>query len=120
MLCLAGLLFVPILPVSVGLRVMLAAIWLGVCGSEWHAMWHGYSRCRGLRIVADGRVERQCRDGAWQPARLCTGSVVLPRFAWLRIKPRGERAYAELLRGEIHESENWRRLQVIWRHIGAV
>jgi hypothetical protein len=120
LLCLAGLGLVPLLPVSATLKTVLAAIWLGLCGHEWHAMWRGYAHhSGGLRITADGHIERQCRDGAWEPARLCTGSMVLPRIAWLRIKPRGMRPYAELVSGEICKSEDWRRLQVIWRHIGA-
>ncbi len=119
-LSLVGLGFVPLLPVSVGLKSLLAAMWLGLCSYEWHAMWRGYAESGDLRIAADGRVDRQCRDGTWQPARLCVGSVVLPRFAWLRIAPRGMQPFAELVSGEIRKNEDWRRLQVIWRHIGAV
>jgi hypothetical protein len=120
LLCLAGLCFVPLLPVSVELKCVLAATWFGLCGYEWSALWRGYAGSGSLRIAADGHVDRQCRDGSWRPARLCAGSIVLSRFAWLRIEPRGMRPYAELVRGEIRKSEDWRRLQVIWRHIGAV
>ena len=119
-LCVAGLGFVPLLPVSVGLKVLLASLWPGLCGYEWHAQWQGYAQSGGLRIAAGGRVERQCRDGTWQPARLRAGSLVLSRLAWLRIESRDMRPYAELVRGDCRESEDWRRLQVIWRHIGAV
>ena len=118
-LWLAGLGFVPLLPVSVTLKTFLAATWVGLCSYQWQAMWRGYTRSGCLRIAADGHVERQRADGAWEPARLCAGSVVLPRLAWLRIEPRGMPAYAELVSGEIRVSDDWRRLQVIWRHIGA-
>ncbi|NCF22967.1 MAG: hypothetical protein GWP60_00385 [Gammaproteobacteria bacterium] len=119
-LCLAGLGLVPLLPVSTTLRAVLAGLWFGLCGREWYAMFRGYAGSGSLHIAAGGQVRRQCSDGTWQPARLCAGSIVLPRFAWLRIKPRGMRPYAEPVRGECHESQEWRRLQVIWRHIGAV
>lgn len=119
-LCLAGLGFVPLLPVSLKLKALVASVWLGLSGYEWSALWRGYAQSGGLRIAAGGHVERQCSDGSWQPARLGTGSVVLRRHAWLRIEPRGMRPYAELVRGDCRESEEWRRLQVIWRHIGAV
>ena len=119
-LCLAGLGFVPLLPVPIEIKALLAAVWLGLCGCEWHALWRGYARSGGLRIAAGGHVERQCADGTWRPARLCPGSVVLPRLAWLRIETRGMRPYAELVCGDCRKSEDWRRLQVIWRHVGAV
>jgi len=119
-LCLAGLGFVPLLPVSVELKAVLAAAWLGLCGYEWHALLRGYARSGSLRIAAGGHVERQRRDGSWQPARLCAGSMVLPRFAWLRIDSPDMRPYAEPVCGDCGKSEDWRRLQVIWRHIGAV
>ena len=120
MLSLVGLGFVPLLPVSGELKTGCAAVWLGLCGHEWVALWRGYTRSRGLRIAAGGHVERECRDGSWQPARLCAGSIVLPRVAWLRIDPPNMSPYAEPLRGDCSESEDWRRLQVIWRHVGAV
>ena len=119
-LCLAGLGFVPMLPISVPLKLVLAAAWFVLCSVEWHAFRRGYARSGCLRITAGGSVERQSLDGTWQPAALAAGSVVLPRAAWLRIKPPGMRPYAELVTGDCRRSEEWRRLQVIWRHIGAV
>ncbi len=119
-LCLAGLGFVPLLPVSVELKALLGAVWLGLCGYEWHSLWLGYALSGSLRIAAGGHVERECADGTWRPARLRPGSVVLSRLAWLRIESRGMRPYAELVCGDCRQSEEWRRLQVIWRHIGAV
>ena len=119
-LCLAGLGFVPMLSLPVPLKLFLAATWLALCGFEWHAFRRGYARSRRLRITVGGSVERQSLDGTWKPATLGAGSVVLPRVAWLRIEPRGMQPYAELVTGDCRRSEEWRRLQVIWRHIGAV
>ena len=116
---LAGLIIVPTLPLAATLRVALAIAWTGLCSYEWLAMWRGYVTGGRLRIDAGGSVERQCLDGTWESARLCAGSVVVSRFAWLRIAPPGMRPYAELVAGDGRESEDWRRLQVIWRHIGA-
>ena len=118
-LSMAGLGFVPFLPVAGEIKAGLAAIWLGLCGYEWIALWRGYARSGSLRIAAGGHVERECRDGSWQPARLCAGSMVLPRCAWLRIDPPNMPPYAEPVRARCSKSEDWRRLQVIWRHIGA-
>lgn len=119
MLTLAGLALVPLVPVSAVQKAVLAMAWLVLSGRECHAFWRGYAGGGALRVAADGQVLRQCRDGGWQPARLCPGSVVLPRLAWLRLEPPGMRPYAELVRAKTQKSEDWRRLQVIWRHIGA-
>lgn len=119
MLFVAGLAFVPLLAVPGGLKGMLAVTWAGLCGYEWLACRRGYAASSALRIAAGGHVERQCGDGSWQSVRLCAGSVVLSRFAWLRVAPPGAGAYSEPLSAARHESEDWRRLQVIWRHIGA-
>lgn len=119
MTCPAGLALVFLLTLDTPLKSVLAITWIGLCGYEWLALWRGYATGGKLRIAAGGRAERQRLDGTWEPANLCPGSVVLPRIAWLRIAPRGGRAYAELVCAGNHGSEDWRRLQVIWRHIGA-
>lgn len=119
LLFVAGLAFVPLLAVTPGLKTVLAITWVCLCGYEWLAFRRGYAASHALRIAAGGHVERQGRDGSWQPVRLCAGSVVLSRFAWLRVAPPGAGAYSEPLSAACHESEDWRRLQVIWRHIGA-
>ena len=119
LLFLAGIACVTLLAVSAGLKGVIAVIWVCLCGYEWLAFRHGYASGGALRIAAGGSVERQCRDGTRKPARLCPGSLVLTRFAWLRIAPAGGRPCAELVSAAGQETEDWRRLQVIWRHIGA-
>ncbi len=119
LLFLAGLALVPFVAVSPVLKILLAAAWAGLCGREWGALCRAYVSSGVLRIAAGGQVERRRRDGTWEPARLCAGSVVLPRIAWLRVAPRNGPPYAELVRPKSDASEEWRRLQVIWRHIGA-
>jgi hypothetical protein len=114
-----GLALLPLVAVSGPLKGLLAISWVALCGFEGRALWRGYAGCRALRIAAGGHVERQAPDGSWQAARLCAGSVVLARVAWLRIAGPGERPFAELVGARSHPSEEWRRLQVIWRHIGG-
>ena len=119
LLFLAGLALVPFVAVSSGLKAVLAGAWAALCGREWWALRRAHASAGLLRIAAGGQVERQRPDGTWEPARLCAGSVVLPRIAWLRVAPRTGPPYAELVRPKSDGSEDWRRLQVIWRHIGA-
>lgn len=118
-LFLAGSLLVLLLPITFGFKVTLAFIWLIICGYEWSSNRLAYSRGGSLRVDSGGGIERKCRDGCWRPAKLAAGSVVTPRLAWLRISVgRGQR-YGELFRGDARENVDWRRFQVIWRHIGA-
>lgn len=119
LLFLAGLALVPFVAVSPFLKAGLAVTWAGLCGREWWALRCAYATGGVLLIAAGGQVERQRRDGTWEPARLSEGSVVLQRIAWLRVAPRNGPPYAELVRPKSDRSEDWRRLQVIWRHIGA-
>jgi hypothetical protein len=118
-LFLAGLALVPFVAVAPVLKIALAVAWAGLCGREWWVLRRAYASGGVLRIASGGQVERQRRDGTWEPAKLCAGSVVLPRIAWLRVAPRSGPPYAELVRPGSDRSEDWRRLQVIWRHIGA-
>jgi hypothetical protein len=118
-LFLAGLALIPWLALARTAEGVLAIAWTVLCGREWRALQRGYARNGTLRVAAGGLVERQCRDGSWRPARLCAGSIIATRFAWLRIRPRSGLRYAELVSRKSQKSEDWRRLQVIWRHIGA-
>ena len=119
LLFLGGLGFLPLLAVSDPLKGLFAISWSVLCTFEWLALRQGYAVSGPLRIAAGGFIERQLPDGAWESARLCAGSLVLTRIAWLRIAAPGARPYAELVSARSHASEDWRRLQVIWRHIGA-
>ena len=45
--------------------------------------------------------------------------LVADRIGWLHLKTADGKQFAELICGDCRESDDWRRLQVIWRHIGA-
>ena len=78
----------------------------------------GYKRFGRIRVDFEGNLELLVGAVDWVPARLLSGSVVLEKYAWLFIKPRNGCRYAELVRGDSLENQAWRRLQVIWRHLG--
>jgi len=114
-----GLLVIWLLPVHVSLRVTGAAAWAVASGIEQRRLWRAYSRYVGLRVCHDGAVYVRRRGGDWQTAWLLPGSLLLRRTAWIRIQSERGEVFAELLRGQCRRSANWRRLHVIWRHIGA-
>lgn len=93
--------------------------WLIFCAREIFIVGRGFSYCRRMRISVGGEILMLDPDGEWQPARLLFGTVVLRRVGWILFETSDGRRFAELLRGRCRESDDWRRLQVIWRHIGG-
>jgi len=114
-----GLLLVAMLDIGALWRCLVSLAWICRSVRELWVIAGGYMRCKRIRIDSAGTVELLIGDVGWVPARLLAGSVVLDGIAWLRIESGNGRRYAELVRGDLHEDEAWRRLQVIWRHLGA-
>lgn len=117
---LVGLLLTLRLPVHFAIAGAVALAWSGYFTCQLRKTMRAYAATRGLRIAADGSLRRLDATGRWRPARLLQGSVVLARLAWIRFETEQGAQAAELLGGDPRKSHDWRRLQVIWRHIGAV
>jgi hypothetical protein len=93
--------------------------WLILCYSELARLHRGYSRCCRLRFGASGEIWLLGTDREWRPARLLSGSILLRRVGWIMLQSAGGGRFAEPIRGHCRKDPQWRRLQVIWRHIGA-
>ncbi len=117
--CLAGLLLALSLPLDTLYRAVIVCGWVVLCGREMAQTWRGYASSGTLRISSDARIEVRLVGGEWRTASLLPGSLVLPGIAWLRISVGAGPAYGELLTGNPRKNKDWRRLLVIWRHIGA-
>jgi hypothetical protein len=116
---LAGLVLLLTLRLPLPWRALAAAAWLAENSRQLLVIANGYKRCRRLRIDQTGAVTLQDPDGCWFPATFRPGSVVLADVAWLRFKGDDGQQFAELISAKNAGNESWRRLQVIWRHIGA-
>jgi hypothetical protein len=88
-------------------------------GVELIAISSAHKQFGRIRMHSDGRIELHDNDGHWQTATIGNGCIVLRKLAWLRLQPTSGARYHELLRRNSLQSEQWRRLQVIWRHLGA-
>lgn len=119
LLAFAGLAVIATLGLPVALRLSGGGVWLAVMGAQVWTLRCGWHRCRALRLYADATLAVLGADGVWRPGRLESDSVVLRRWAWIRLRAASGLAFAEPLRGSCRGSRDWRRLQVIWRHIGA-
>jgi len=110
-----------ILTLSVPLcwRVAAALVWAVINTRQLQLITRGHKRCRRIRIASGGTATMQAPDGRWFSATILHGSVVLRRIAWLRFAAEDGQHFAELMRRKYAGNEEWRRLQVIWRHLGA-
>lgn len=116
---LCGQLMVWLMPIAAQWRLLACVACLAVVAFELYRMaqaWRCYS-C--ARLNHDGTAELRNADGHWQPAELLPGCLLLRRIAWMRLRTRDGASVTALFRGHCRHTADWRRLQVIWRHIGA-
>lgn len=116
---LLGLIAIIGLPWSFGMRTAAVAGWAGWTGRELARLHGAWRNCRGLRLEADGGAKVVGADGRWQPAAVLPGGILLRRAGWIRLRTQAGTVFAEPLRGSCREDPDWRRLQVLWRHVGA-
>jgi hypothetical protein len=114
-----GFVMILALPVAPLWRVSGAVLWLLTSGREILLIAKGHKRCQHIRIEHNGDMQVTAPNGRCSPATLRAGSVVLSRIAWLRFESQSGQQFAELMRGQCWRNKDWRRLQVIWRHLGA-
>ena len=115
----AGLLVIATLPAAGFTRLGAGMCWLAVVGWKIARLVRGWRRCEVLGIASDGTVTIQGREGPDVAGRLCAGSLVLARVAWLRFETPDGYRWAEPAAGNPRECDAWRRLRVIWRHLGS-
>ena len=119
LLGLVGILVILGLPAEWWIRLALSAAWLAASVREQRVLQRGWAACVALRFSASGEISLLEPDREWHPASLANGGILLRKLGWIRLKDRQGTVFSELLRGDDRASPDWRRLQVIWRHVGA-
>ena len=107
------------LELNILVRMLAASMWGALSYFELRHLRRGFNRFVAIRVFPGAVILLQNIDQEWISAELLTGSLLLRKFGWLRLRSADGYRFAELLRGDARESHQWRRLQVIWRHIGA-
>lgn len=121
MLALTGLGLILLLPfagLSLPLKAVVAAAWTIWSGRELLTHWRVYGRWSVLTLYANGATELLGKQESCA-ARVLPGSIVLPDIAWLRIRAENGDIWGELVAADSRESEEWRRFQVIFRHLNT-
>ena len=115
----AGLVLILTLNLDTAIRALGCFAWFVAGRYEIVRIERGFEFCNAIRLSSDGEIAVLNNDQEWLPVTLQTGSIVLRNYAWLRLEAANGDNFVELMRGNARQSEEWRRLQVIWRHIGA-
>ena len=119
LLGIAGVLVILLLPTDLWMRLAACVIWVLTSAREHRQLQRGWADCRALRFTANGELTVLGADQTWRAARQETGSVLLRKLGWIRLRDHRGVVFGELLSGDDRASPDWRRLQVIWRHVGA-
>lgn len=115
----AGLVMIAALPLLPQLEALFGLLWLWRGILRYRHQQLGMRRLERLRL-RPGSLEGLSPGGESQPLELLSGSVVLSRIAWLRLRfPHGP-GFGELLTMDARAKDDWRRFQLIWRQQGPV
>ena len=114
-----GLIIIVSLPLAAVWRCSAGLLWSLFSWREWRQVRDAHARFERIRIDCNGAVELVDYWGERHNAAVVSGSVLLQGCGWLRFKLEDGGEFGELLRGDSRENEHWRRLQVIWRHLGT-
>ena len=115
----AGLVLILTFDLDAAIRAVGCLVWVAAGRFELANLQRGYGHCHLIRFDSGGAVTVLNSEQEWIPATLQTGSVLLRNLGWLRLQSASGQYFLELVRGNARQSPDWRRLQVIWRHIGA-
>ena len=115
----AGLVLILTLDLDAEIRATSCLVWVVAARHELLQIERGFESLTAIRLSSGGAIAVRNDDQEWLPVTLRTGSIVLRNFAWLRLQAANGDNFVELLRGNARQNQDWRRLQVIWRHIGA-
>ena len=114
-----GVILIWQLPQPLWMLLSGTVAWLAMYAWQIRRLRYGWRACRAIRALPGPTFEVQNRNGDWLPAELKSGSFVIGFVAWLRLSTNDSEEIVELLLRSRRRCNNWRRLQVIWRHIGA-
>ena len=115
----AGLVLILILDIAAGLRALAGVLWIVAGRHELRVLQRGFDALLAIRLYSDGSVAVLNNHKEWQPGECESGCIVLQKLVWLRLRTADGARFTELLCGDARRDHDWRRLQVIWRHIGA-
>jgi hypothetical protein len=111
-----GTLIILFMPLGWLPRIALAAVFVVANLHELRRLVRGAARLQQLRLDAGGEIAGFGAGGHQEPLVLLSGSIVLKRLAWFRVRFADGSEHGELFRENSGTDPEWQRLQLIWRH----
>jgi hypothetical protein len=118
LMVLLGIGVIVLIPVAKTVAGVAGFAWICWSCAEVLTYWRIYRRWLGFRVAAGGETQVFGR-GECCSAKVMPGSVILSEVAWVRLQAENGDVWGELVAGSHRESEEWRRFQVIFRHLNA-
>jgi len=119
LLAAAGILVILNLPAHLWLKLTISVVWAALSVRELRLSCLGWADCLRLRFSSEGDIAVLGADKQWRAAEWVSGGVLLQKAGWVRLRNHRGVVFGELLSGDARANSHWRRLQVIWRHVGA-
>ena len=110
---LAGTIVILAVDLPVWARMLGITAWWADWGLALGRLCAVQNTVRRLRVGPES-TGAVTMNGVARAADWCSGSVVTARWGWVRMRC-GDVVYSELFLGSAVETDNWRRLQVVWR-----
>ena len=112
---LVGVVLILQMPVNPIFRLAMTMLWLAYNKYELCDVTRRSANVARIEINQHGKLWVTDPAGQRRPAELLRGSVVLARYAWIRIRFEDGRKYGELMSGNAVENKQWHRFQLIWK-----
>ena len=104
-------------PIDAGWRITLAIAWGAFGCWELVALRRAYMTYGYIEVGIGCTITLSGESHATVTAELLPGSVLLEHVGWLVLKTSDGAKVAELMYGNPRKNKDWRRLQVLWRHL---
>lgn len=119
LLLFCGALLIIAMPLAPFLRALLLLLWMLDGARELMRFVRGRRRVAELVVTEQGTITGTDADGRAYDLTLLSGSLVLSRIAWLRLRFADKCQYGELIRATADKERQWHALQVIWRQAAS-
>lgn len=96
-------------------RALLLASWFADCLWTLRRLRRGAQRLTAVRLDSTGSIIGRGPEGRSERLRLASGSMVMQRFAWLRLEFDDGSQAAEMLLARRAGDASWHGLQLLWQ-----
>ena len=116
-LSLSGAIVILNWPFNFAWRAGMTLAWFAFSCRELAVLRRAYMAFSYMDVGMHGAITLGRYSKSPVSAELLPGSVLLSHVGWLRLQAADGTRFAELVAGNPRKNKDWRRMQVIWRHL---